>query len=284
MAAQVLPQPVAMGTALPRARRPGLAEERVCVCVWCVCVSRRYCTVSIGTGGGRRWRHSRTLSPLPLPRALNAGPSPESINGAGTGLGEGRGLCPLSGQPPHPAGVAAPLIPQGGPRDAVPEGWPRQMVPPQPPPFPVPSPARRARGEALGSPGRTPGTPAGRRGGGHAHNNNKTPSPHGCLRHHMAAGGGVRDMSAEPPRSLCPMESRSPRGGTPRSRHRDPDKPRWGLRGINTQRSGCPGAAGEGKFSCFPQNLSLGLLRSVHVLGVKMNVWDRAVFWITTWQ
>lgn len=153
-----------------------------------------------------------------------------------------------SGQPPHPAGVAAALLPQGDPGTRLPEGWPRQMVPPQPPPFPVPSPARCARGEALGSPGRTAGTPAGRRGGGQAHNNNKTPCPHGCLRHHMAAGGGVRDMSAEPPRSLCPMESRSPRlrphpgrGGTPRCRHtrrRDPGNPAVGTPGNKHTHSG----------------------------------------------
>lgn len=204
-AAQVLPQPVAMGTARSGGGSPaghghrGLgtgppsasgSEERVCVCV-----SRRYFTVTIGTGGGRRWRHSRTLSPLP--RALNASLGSQSINGAAAepapsrGREEGDGAAALpsprppprpAGQPPHPAGAAARAAsheaapdPGSGPRGAAPDRWGLRSHRRSAPAASPPSPARCVRGEAARSTGRHPrGTPVGCEEGEHT---TTTPPP-----------------------------------------------------------------------------------------------------------
>lgn len=87
-AAQVLPQPVAMGTAgggtaVPAPPLPRVGVRGGCSRV-CVCVSRRYCAVTIGTGGGRRWGRGRTLSlsPSPCPQC-QPGPRIQSRGGGG---------------------------------------------------------------------------------------------------------------------------------------------------------------------------------------------------------
>lgn len=91
-AAQVLPQPVAMGTAggevgggtsMPAPPLPRVGVRGGCARV-CVRVSQRYCAVTIGTGGGRRWRRGRTLSrsPSPCPQC-QPGPCMQSRSGGG---------------------------------------------------------------------------------------------------------------------------------------------------------------------------------------------------------